>query len=259
MNRTGLRTFLAVGLAAFALMLCAVPASAGWWWGAAPACCGSWDYCAPCSYGAYYGGYGWGCHHHRAFRWNYGCGCGWSTCCDPCLSCGTTAYWGTSTYSSCGCGGTVVAPAAPTMAPSAPTLAPSAESPAAAPAAPTAPKAGAAPAAPTTPPLTPPPPGGIVPPTTSLEPSGSDSGVLTVWVPNDAKVTINGLVTKSTGSKRSFVSYGLRPGYTYKYEVKAEVVFEGKVVTDTKLVSLTAGERNGVAFGFNIPSLAQSE
>ena len=56
----------------------------------------------------------------------------------------------------------------------------------------------------------------------SIEPAAGESGLLTVWVPYDAKVTINGLLTKSTGSKRHFVSYGLRPGYTYKYEVKAE-------------------------------------
>jgi len=102
--------------------------------------------------------------------------------------------------------------------------------------------------------------GGI--PHTSIEPTTGDSGVLTVWVPYEAKVTINGLLTKSTGSKRHFVSYGLRPGYTYKYEVKAEIVHEGKIVTESQTVSLTAGERGGVAFGFNIPSsegLAQNE
>ena len=91
------------------------------------------------------------------------------------------------------------------------------------------------------------------PTSSSIEPTPADSGMLTVWVPYEAKVTINGLLTKSTGSKRHFVSYGLRPGYTYKYEVKAEIVREGKIVTEEQTVSLTAGERGGVAFGFNIP------
>lgn len=93
---------------------------------------------------------------------------------------------------------------------------------------------------------------------TSSEPTSADSGVLTVWVPNDAKVTINGMLTKSTGSKRHFVSYGLRPGYTYKYVVKAEVPREVdgklKLVPEEQTVSLTAGEQTGVAFGFNLPS-----
>jgi uncharacterized protein (TIGR03000 family) len=96
---------------------------------------------------------------------------------------------------------------------------------------------------------------GITPPVrnTSIESSAGQSGVLTVWVPNDAKVTINGLLTKSTGSKRQFVSYGLQPGYTYNYEVKAEVVREGRIVTESQTVAITAGERGGVAFGFNVP------
>jgi uncharacterized protein (TIGR03000 family) len=93
---------------------------------------------------------------------------------------------------------------------------------------------------------------------TSIEPAAGESAVLTVWVPYEAKVTVNGLLTKSTGSKRRFVSYGLRPGYAYRYEVKAEVVRDGKIYTDTKTVSLTAGEPGSVAFGFNdIEGLAQ--
>ena len=78
---------------------------------------------------------------------------------------------------------------------------------------------------------------------TSIEPPAGETGVLTVWVPYEAKVTINGMLTKSTGSKRHFVSYGLQPGYTYKYEVKAEIVRDGKIVTEEHTVSLTAGER----------------
>jgi uncharacterized protein (TIGR03000 family) len=68
------------------------------------------------------------------------------------------------------------------------------------------------------------------------------------------------MLTKTTGSKRHFVSYGLRPGYTYKYVVKAEIVREGKIVTEEQTVAITAGDRSGVAFGFNIPEgLAQTE
>jgi uncharacterized protein (TIGR03000 family) len=94
----------------------------------------------------------------------------------------------------------------------------------------------------------------------SAEPTAADTGILTVWVPNEAKVTINGMLTKSTGSKRRFVSYGLNSGYTYKYVVKAEIVREGKVIKEEQTVSLSAGERGGVAFGFNIPeTVAQNE
>jgi uncharacterized protein (TIGR03000 family) len=87
-------------------------------------------------------------------------------------------------------------------------------------------------------------------PTTNVTPD--NSGTLTVWVPYDAKVTINGMATKSTGSRRQFVSYDLKEGFSYKYEVKAEVVRDGKIVEDVKTVVLTANSNNSVAFGFNI-------
>jgi uncharacterized protein (TIGR03000 family) len=84
-----------------------------------------------------------------------------------------------------------------------------------------------------------------------LEPTSENGCLLTVWVPYEAKVSINGLATKSTGSRRQFVSYGLRPGYTYTYEVVAKIVREGKEYTENKTISMTAGDRGGVAFGFN--------
>lgn len=86
-------------------------------------------------------------------------------------------------------------------------------------------------------------------PTTS-SPTPENSGVVTVWVPYDAKVTINGLATRSVGSRRQFVSYGLKPGFSYKYEIHAEVVKDGKTMEDTRTVTLTAGQNTAVAFGF---------
>jgi uncharacterized protein (TIGR03000 family) len=83
-------------------------------------------------------------------------------------------------------------------------------------------------------------------------PTLENSGLLTIWVPNEAKVTINGMATRSTGSRRQFVSYGLKPGFSYKYEVHAEIVRDGKIVEENKIVMLTAGERGALAFGFNI-------
>ena len=89
-------------------------------------------------------------------------------------------------------------------------------------------------------------------PKTSGIPTLENSGLLTIWVPSEAKVTINGLTTKSTGSRRQFVSYGLQPGFSYKYDVHAEIVRDGKIVEENKIVTLTAGERGALAFGFNV-------
>jgi uncharacterized protein (TIGR03000 family) len=102
----------------------------------------------------------------------------------------------------------------------------------------------------------PPPPAAPGPAKTSGM-SADESGILTVWVPYDAKVTINGRETKNTGSRRQFVSYGLQPGLTYKYEVKAVIIRNGQAVEDNRTVMLTAGQITAVAFGFNTPPQQQ--
>jgi uncharacterized protein (TIGR03000 family) len=151
-------------------------------------------------------------------------------CCGSCGTCGCAGDCG-ATYTGC-CTDGGVAPSAPT--PAAPTPAKKPDD-MGMPTEPTAP----APAEP------------AVNPTTS---TSADSGVLTVWVPYDAKVTVNGLETKSTGSRRQFVSYGLKAGFSYKYEVKAAIVRDGQMVEDTQTVTLTAGQVSAVAFGFNSPA-----
>jgi uncharacterized protein (TIGR03000 family) len=78
-----------------------------------------------------------------------------------------------------------------------------------------------------------------------------NSGLLTMWVPYDAKVIINGMTTRTTGSKRQFVSYGLQPGFTYTYEIKAQIERNGRIVEEIRTVELTAGKREALAFGFN--------
>lgn len=90
-------------------------------------------------------------------------------------------------------------------------------------------------------------------PNSSYIPKPSNSALISVWVPYDAKVLVNGYPTESTGSRRQFVSYGLRPGYSYKYEIQAQVVRDGKIIEDVRTVTLTAGQDRSVAFGF--PSL----
>lgn len=84
-----------------------------------------------------------------------------------------------------------------------------------------------------------------------LSPRREDSALLTIWVPAEAKVMVNGYQTRSEGSRREYVSHGLQPGLTYKYEVCAQIVRDGKTLEETRVVFLTAGAREGVAFGFN--------
>ena len=76
--------------------------------------------------------------------------------------------------------------------------------------------------------------------------------MLVVYVPYDAKVTINGLKTRSKGSRRQYVSHGLKPGFSYQYEVRAQVIRDDRPVEEVRTVVLTAGDREAVAFGFNL-------
>ncbi|MGD0900700.1 MAG: TIGR03000 domain-containing protein [Thermoguttaceae bacterium] len=245
---------------------CCTPACGGCYSGCYGGC---YSGCYGGSYSGYYGGCSLGCYSScygsscylgcrpgpirrlvfGPYRWycGYGCGygCGGGYCgsgwCDTC-----------TTASSC-CGGQIQydsAPmSAPTMMPPASSVPTPAMKPAPAPAAP-APAPAAAPATPAA------PSAGPAAPTTWLEPTQETSGIVTIWVPAEAKVTINGLATRSTGSKRQYVSYGLKPGFSYKYEIKAEIVRDGQIVEEDRTVSITAGQRAAVAFGFNKPAEA---
>jgi uncharacterized protein (TIGR03000 family) len=105
------------------------------------------------------------------------------------------------------------------------------------------------------------PPPAPMPPSKVLEPPpGSEpttfrtrgtSGLLTVFVPDDARVTVNGLPTRSKGARRQYVSHGLKPGFSYKYEIRAEVLRDGRVLSATRTVVLTAGDRREVAMNFS--------
>jgi uncharacterized protein (TIGR03000 family) len=78
----------------------------------------------------------------------------------------------------------------------------------------------------------------------------SETGLLSIRVPSDATVTINGLPTQSTGSHREYVSYGLRPGLTYKYEIRAQVVRNGQTIEDGRTVYLRSGASRHVTLDF---------
>ena len=257
-------------------------------WGGCGACGGGGWYGA--HHGAHHGclscgcGYGFysGCGGCSSCYNNWGSSCGGcGSCCggwsgygtwtpSSCSTCGTVV-------SSCGCGGmmtgmgtttytgsaTMAAPTGPSIPTPAPPATGTIPAPSTAPSAPgpapplSTPSTPASPSTPALPSLSTPatPEGGLPLPGghgASLEQTGADGCLLTIWVPYEAKVTINGMATKSVGSRRQFVSYGLKPGFSYSYEVVAKIVREGKELTESKTISLTAGGRDGVAFGFNV-------
>lgn len=263
MNRQSWKYLLIGSVMAIALSSAAPQADAHWWGYYQPAAWGygGYGYMGYTGYGYAYGTYGcgYGCGYasyypagYRAcnacdtgawylgyrpgpirrlffgrYRWYYGNDV-WGAYCSTCAT----------DVAPCCTDGTVTTPATPSV----PTPA---KKPVAEPAMPNEPGTPEAPA-----PAEPPTPADEAMPKTSGT-SAEESGVLTVWVPYDAKVTVNGLETRSSGSRRQFVSYGLKPGFSYKYEVRAEVVRDGKVQEETRTITLTAGQTTAVAFGFN--------
>ncbi len=78
-----------------------------------------------------------------------------------------------------------------------------------------------------------------------------DAVYLTVAVPTNAKVFVNNKATTSTGRVREFVSRGLKPGSSYKFEIRAELEsVDGQVMSESKNLVVQAGAREQIQFAF---------
>jgi len=71
---------------------------------------------------------------------------------------------------------------------------------------------------------------------------------LTVSLPADAKLTVDGAATKSTSSQRTFTTPELAPGKTFSYTLKAEYMKDGQMVSTEKVVYVQAGKETKVSF-----------
>ncbi len=65
---------------------------------------------------------------------------------------------------------------------------------------------------------------------------------LIVELPADAKLFVDDHAVKATKSVRNFTTPVLEPGQVYYYELRAEMVRDGKPVTETKRVLIRAGD-----------------
>lgn len=74
------------------------------------------------------------------------------------------------------------------------------------------------------------------------------SALLAVRVPADARVFVNGMLTRTPGVYRQYVSRGLVPGSDYTYEVRVEVARNGRTYNDVRTVHLRAGGSTELAF-----------
>lgn len=80
---------------------------------------------------------------------------------------------------------------------------------------------------------------------------GAQTALLSVNVPAEAKIFINGAATTTTGSERQYISRGLSAGNRYDYEVRAEITRDGNTITETKNITLTPGQVANLAFNFD--------
>ena len=82
---------------------------------------------------------------------------------------------------------------------------------------------------------------------------------MSVNVPADAKVYVNGTPTVSTGARRQYISRNLQQGARYNYEVRVETIRDGRPVTETKSIQLGAGENGELAFNFTSEPTQQAQ
>ncbi len=74
---------------------------------------------------------------------------------------------------------------------------------------------------------------------------------LAVSVPQDAVVFVNRHRTTTAGTQREYASRNMEPGQVYRYEVRAQVVRDGKTVEKTKMVLMRPGDKKNIAFDFS--------
>jgi uncharacterized protein (TIGR03000 family) len=77
---------------------------------------------------------------------------------------------------------------------------------------------------------------------------GPTDALLTVRVPAEAKVFVNGAPTRSKGTVRRYVSRNLRPGFNYAYKLQVVTAGEGQPGVQTRTVHVQAGQSRQLAF-----------
>jgi uncharacterized protein (TIGR03000 family) len=103
---------------------------------------------------------------------------------------------------------------------------------------------------------------GVAPPPKKKDMPGKDKkkkgteeidapAVIQVTLPADARLTVDGYLTTSTSSNRTFVTPALPVGETFQYTLRAEVIRDGRTVVETQVVTVRGGEETSVPFNFS--------
>jgi uncharacterized protein (TIGR03000 family) len=92
-----------------------------------------------------------------------------------------------------------------------------------------------------------PPPSENLPPEARLPRNGNMAPIfLTVKVPADAQLLIDGTPTRSTSETRTFISPPVQTGRDFKYIIRAGIQRDGKMTWADKEVTVRAGQENTV-------------
>ena len=83
----------------------------------------------------------------------------------------------------------------------------------------------------------------------SVQPSvQGNCAKVVVTLPADAKLSVEGKTLKTSEGQREFITPQLEAGTNYRYTIKAEVVRNNQVVTQSREVRVRAGETTRVSF-----------
>jgi uncharacterized protein (TIGR03000 family) len=84
----------------------------------------------------------------------------------------------------------------------------------------------------------------------------SAPATISVSLPSDARLTVDGVATRSTSANRLFVTPELATGFDYVYTLRAEVVRDGRTVAQSQLVTVRGGRTTNVPFNFSLEQVA---
>jgi uncharacterized protein (TIGR03000 family) len=79
-------------------------------------------------------------------------------------------------------------------------------------------------------------------------------GTIIVMLPADARLTVDGMATRSTSTMRTFATPTLQPGVAYHYTLMAEITRNGQTMRTERLVPVRAGQTSRVTMEFAAPT-----
>jgi uncharacterized protein (TIGR03000 family) len=86
--------------------------------------------------------------------------------------------------------------------------------------------------------------------TTREEPRLDGSATLIVQLPPDARLTIDGNPTRSASDLRVFTTPPLEAGQDFHYDLKAEIMRDGKTIPTTQRVTVRSGKETRITMQF---------